>query len=282
MAPKTRMRVYVGVGIAAAFVLIFVGFIWFPVCDDQLTDGGEVVNICRHVATTDPPVVVLGVLVLVMLSSFYVEISAFGVTLKGRVAELEQRSEKTERKADDLQVKAEDLQVTVGDLADFNREQVVPQVLSPQLTAASPERVPDPRVVDLVNEYNTLRWTMPSGHDRTKKMTDMVAQLQAALCDTANFDVTAHLAHTDRGVRLAAFAYLQTHPSTDLTSTIVDMAATEDKPFGQCSALRAALHQVAVGGRLTEHDRGTLHELRDRIGHRNDRAHLIRKLLGES
>lgn len=269
-----KNRIVVGVCLVVALVGIFAAFHWYQVCDDQLTDSGTVINVCRHVETTDPPVVMLGVLVLVLLSSFYVEISAFGVTLKGRVAELEQRSEKTERRTDNLQL-------TVGDLTDFNREQVVPQVMGAQLAVAALEEVPDPRVAGLVTEYNTLRWTLPSSDDRTEKMTDVVSELRRALREAPDFDVTGHLGHTDRGVRLAAFAYLQTHPKPDLTSTIVDKAATEDKPFGQCSALRAALHQVTEGAHLTEHDRKTLHELRDRVGHKSDRAHLIKKLLGE-
>lgn len=58
---------------------IVAGFLWFRVCDEQATSSGQIIEVCRHMAATDPPIVVLGVLTLVLLSTFYAEISGFGI-----------------------------------------------------------------------------------------------------------------------------------------------------------------------------------------------------------
>jgi hypothetical protein len=257
----TRLRLLAGGGVVVAVAAIFAAFQWWRVCDEQVTATGRIVTVCRHMATTDPPVVVLGALTLVLLSMFYAEISGFGVTLRRKVAEIDER--------------ADELQETVGDLAEFNREQVMGHGLEFEIAGT----MPDTRISDLAKRYNSLRWTMPSGRERTRRMSEVVRQMQEILRDATDFDVAGHLAHDDRGMRLAAYAYLQTHTVPESTSALVDAAVHEEKPFGQFSALRAARHQRDTGVVLGEHDRLSLREMRDRVGQETDRGQLITALL---
>jgi hypothetical protein len=270
MAATKKLRVPVVVGLVVVLGAIFAAFLWFRVCDEQLTSGGQVVTVCRHTATTDPPVVVLGVLALVLLSVFYAEISGFGITLKHAVAEIDRRTKDNERTANALEE-------TVGDLTDFNRE----RILAPRVENSTPGRVPDDRIVDLAKRYNTLRWTRPSGWERTHLMTDVSHELRRALRDATDFDVLGHLRHDDRGVRLAAYAYLQDHAAPDLVAPLVAAATDEEKPFGQYSALLAVRYQLDTGARLAEQDRHLLRSMRDRIGSDSDRGQLVTAILSE-
>ena len=259
----SRLRLLAGGGVIVAVAAIFAVFQWWRVCDQQVTGTGKIVTVCRHMATTDPPIVVLGGLTLVLLSMFYPEISGFGVTLRRKVAEIDER--------------ADELQETVGDLAEFNREQVMGRGKEFEIAGS----VPDARIADLANRYNTLRWTMPSGRERTSRMSEVVRQMHENLQDATDFDVAGHLANADRGVRLAAYAYLRTHTAPESMSTLVDAAVHEDKPFGQYSALRAVRHQRDTGVPLADHDRMALREMRDRVGRDTDRGQLITALLDD-
>jgi hypothetical protein len=46
-------------------------------------------------------------------------------------------------------------------------------------------------------------------------------------------EVAEWLAAKDRGIRLAAYAYLDTRPKVELTDVLSYSALKEDKPFGQ-------------------------------------------------
>jgi hypothetical protein len=186
----------------------------------------------------------------------------------------------------ELGERSDELRETVGDLAEFNRERVVPSMVTDVEFEADEEseaggRVPDARIADLAGRYDTLRWTMPSGRERTRRMSEVTRQMEEALRDADDFDLAGHLAHHDRGVRLAAYAYLRTHTVPGLMTALVDAAATEEKPFGQYSALRAARHQRDMGVPLSDRDRGTLRAMRDRVGASADRGQLITALLEE-
>lgn len=267
MVVKTKPRIAVVVALVVVLGLILAGFTWVRVCDEQVGGGGRVVTVCRHLATTDPPVVVLGVLALVLLSAFYAEISGFGVTLKRQVAEIDRRTRENERTATALEE-------TVDDLAEFNRERVTDRAL------VADDWVPDPRITPLARQYNILRWTMRSGRERTRRMTEVVERLRTLLRDVTDFDVLGHLRADDRGVRLAAYAYVRDHVVPDVLAPLVAAATTEEKPFGQYTALRAVLHQIDAGERLEEHDRRMLMAMRDRVGADTDRGVLITAILG--
>lgn len=269
---KGRLRaVAIGGLLALVLAAVLAAFFWLRVCDEQVTGAGRVVTVCRHVATTDPPIVVLGVLAVVLLSVFYGEISGFGITLKRKVEELDERARANERKADDLEE-------TVDDLADFNRARIDEARPEDQEEQDAPN-VPHPRIRDLTERYNTIRWTMPGSRARTVRMSEVTHRMREALHDATDFDVDSHLRHEDRGVRLAAYAYLQEHPAPADVGTLVAATSGEDKPFGQAAALRALQHQLAEGARIGQDERRALSAMRDRVGADTDRGELITAVL---
>src|SRR4051812_22355577 len=69
----------ISAGTLCLFILFFGGF---PVCDDQVVNGGQVIEVCRHIQLTDPPVAALGLVMLALVGVFFPEISGFGVSLK--------------------------------------------------------------------------------------------------------------------------------------------------------------------------------------------------------
>jgi hypothetical protein len=224
-----RVRLFAGAGLAIVLAAIIAGFLAVRVCDEQLAATGAVVTVCRHMAATDPPVLVLGMVALVLLSVFYAEISGFGFTLRRKVEELENRSDALQKD-----------------------------------------------VAALTGRYDTLRETMPGGAERTRLMTELFKQLKETLRDTKDFDLAGHLRHDERRERLAAYAYLRTHTVPDVMSSLVRAATSEDTPFGQYAALRAALHQRDSGVPLAAGDRAALVEARVPG---TDRARLIDDLL---
>jgi uncharacterized membrane protein len=75
--------VIIVLGVTTLFALFFAA----EVCDQQLTDDGRAVPVCRHVQLVDAPVVAVGLVLLVALGAFYSEVSGFGFTVKARVTD---------------------------------------------------------------------------------------------------------------------------------------------------------------------------------------------------
>jgi hypothetical protein len=214
-----------------------VAFLTIRVCDEQLTDSGAVVTVCRHPQMTDPPVVAIGAIILAALGAFFTEISGFGVTLKRTVEEANRTAQAAERSANEAK---ETVQEVTGDLAEG-----IGAVLETRGVAGIGEGPPealDP-VERLAARYNQIRWTMPSGSQRTAEMTKVVLQMQELLRGATDFDIPGHLRNADRGKRLAGIAYLYANPDPARANELAEVALSEDKPFGEYQAL-VALHQL--------------------------------------
>lgn len=63
------------VGVVLALVGGFIVFFTTTICDEQATEAGAVLTVCRHLRATDPPVVAFGIVIAVLLSRFFSEIS---------------------------------------------------------------------------------------------------------------------------------------------------------------------------------------------------------------
>lgn len=105
----------------------------------------------------------------------------------------------------------------------------------------------DEQLRRLAQEYNEVRWTMPSGDVRTLRMTGIVDRMIATARETDVPDVEALLASADRGIRLVGVAYLNARPDPAHIGALADAALTPDKPFNEYWALRT-LHKL-----LTDH-----------------------------
>jgi len=179
------------------------------------------------------------------LSVFYSEISGFGISLKRRVDEVSQTARAGLQLAEINLQATQRLDETTEDLADYNRE----ATRRPGTAQPGPvyEARPDARLADvrqLAAQYNELRGTMPSGDQRTVLMDQIVQEMRFLLREAQGVDLAELLSSPDRGIRLAAYAYLLEHQDREFLSQLAEAAANEDKPHAQYWALEALRHQV--------------------------------------
>ncbi len=253
-------------------------YLWTKVCDEEVTNAGKVVRACRHPQATDAPFLALGVILLVALGAFFTEISVFGLTVKRELEAVKERQNETDEKVEKVEKTAARLDETAEDAADFHARMLARE--TGPLVVAEQSAAPHPDIVALADRYNELRWTMPSGTARNVQMNGVVREMRNVLRDTSGFDVRAHLSDPNRGVRLAAFAYLNERRDPEVFDVLVDAVLAEDKPFGQFWGLRAVVHQLAAGGaRLDDDARHKLNLLRGRLGPNTDRAQVLRDIL---
>ncbi|MEV6641096.1 hypothetical protein [Amycolatopsis sp. NPDC051371] len=282
---------------AAGIIAIAVGavigaFLWVRICDEQITQTGSVVSVCRHVQATDPPVIVIAIVLLSSLGVFYSEVSGFGVTLKRKVVELEERTKVTQQESSTTRQIAlenhrhyKDLKETAEDYGEFNKDVDRRLAQAPLDAADQVESHPavDDRIYGFARQYDTLRRTMPSGDRRTHEMTGVVNEMRRILRGAAEFDVRAHLTSESRGARLAAYAYLTENEASDQLDALVEAVVAEDKPFGQYWGLLAIEHQTGTGSPyLGEALRGRLTALLSTLGPGTDRARVIGRMLAAS
>ncbi|MEV6834228.1 hypothetical protein AB0N17_06860 [Streptomyces sp. NPDC051133] len=254
---------------AAAVALFFTT----EVCNQQLASNGKVVTVCRHPQMTDPPMVVLGLVVLVLLGVFFSEVSGFGITLKRQVEEARSTAQEAIHETRRFE---ERQQEAAGDLADGVRE-ALSRTRPAGRTAAS---APDDPVQRLAARYNEIRWTMSSGRARTAAMGAVVDEMIDLLRGARDFDVAGHLRSGDPGLRLAAAAYLYADPDPAWGRELAEAAVSEDKPFNEYWALKA-LREVFRGHceLLDEETRQLLQRRANQLPPGNDRAGQIKKLL---
>ncbi|MFI8235813.1 hypothetical protein ACIF83_00880 [Streptomyces sp. NPDC085866] len=263
---------------AAALVALAAGtavvlFFTTDVCDQQMASNGNVVTVCRHPQMTDPPMVVLGLVILVLLGVFFSEVSGFGITLKRQVEEARSAAQEAIRETREVEARHQE---TADDLADGVRE---------ALSRAQPGgRAEGPASADpvgrLAARYNEIRWTMSSGQARTQAMSEVVDEMVGLLRGARDFDVESHLRSSDRGLRLAAAAYLYANPDPAWGRALAEAAVSEDKPFNEYWALKA-LREVFRGHCefLDEETRDLLQRRLNQLLPGNDRAGQIKKLL---
>ncbi|WP_042373060.1 hypothetical protein [Streptacidiphilus neutrinimicus] len=264
--------------VAALLVVLAAGaaiamFFTQEVCDQQLAATGSVVTVCRHPQMTDPPMVIFGLVILVLLGVFFSEVSGFGITLKRQVEEARSTAQEAIRETRQIDERHRE---AAGDLAEGVREALNRVQPSGQVVEPMPVDPVDP----LAARYNEIRWTMSSGPARTAEMTAVVHEMISLLRGAREFDVASHLRSSDRGLRLAAVAYLYANPDPAWARQLAETAVSEDKPFNEYWALKA----------LSEVLRGHCEELddamRDKLQLRSrqlppgtDRSEQINKLL---
>jgi len=95
------VRWLAGVLFIAGVAVAVVAFFAVEVCDGQLTGSGDVVDVCRHMQITDPPVIAVGIVVLASLGAFFTEVSGLGISLKRDVKDAKDVSSTARRVASD-------------------------------------------------------------------------------------------------------------------------------------------------------------------------------------
>jgi hypothetical protein len=237
-----------GLILFAGLVALAGAFFTVRVCDQQLADTGSVVTVCRHPQMTDPPVVAIGAIILAALGAFFTEISGFGITLKRAVEETNRIAQAAEQTANEAK---ETVNEVAGDLAEGIGAALRTR---DDQGLVEPARNTDP-VARLAARYNEIRWTMPSGLERIAEMTKVLMQMQELLRGVRDFDLTGHLRSTDRGMRLAGIAYLNTNPDPARANALADVALAEDKPFGEYWALVTLRKLVGTDCTALDNDR---------------------------
>jgi hypothetical protein len=102
---------------------------------------------------------------------------------------------------------------------------------------------------ELVAKYNLIRATQQSSHTRTKTLTQIVAQMVALAREMPDYPWQEALSSDDRGMRVAAYAWLYAKPNADASRLLVQTLTTarEDTDFGQywnLQALQRCLQQA--------------------------------------
>jgi len=277
-AQSLAVRVTAITVITAILAAILITFTYARVCNQEVTSTGKIVETCRHLQITDPPMVAAGLVVFALLGVFYTEISGFGLSLRREVARATDKAEQATTVAEDARQKAQSAQSTAQVAENLS---LAPP---PSRTGVAYEKHELEQVIDtLANEYNITRHEMPSGDIRTSKMTAIVSRMISKLkgVDHRLFDVSAHLDSKDEGQRLAGYAYLYANPDPSHTRKI---AATigEDKPFAQYWALRTLRRQLQADPEAL--DLNTRRDLERLLGtfSGTDRAYELRHLLAEA
>jgi hypothetical protein len=171
--------------------------------------------------------------------------------------------------------------IAVLEQIDEQRENIDVGLVEAREPEAEEERPEEQASVDqLVEQYNTIRMSMPSSLKRTSEMTAIVSKMISTLQGVKGFDVTSYLHDKDRGRRLAGFAFLYANPDPQRTSELVDTLLVEDKPFGQYWALRALRKQLDTDPSALDRDtRSRLEAFLRELAPGSDRAIELQRVL---
>lgn len=82
--PRERLG---GVLVLVGAVCVVGFFVGFDVCEQQVTNSGAVVSVCRYPQLTDPPIAAFGLVMVVGLGLIFAEVSWLGISLKRKVDE---------------------------------------------------------------------------------------------------------------------------------------------------------------------------------------------------
>ena len=269
------VRVVALLVVAAGLFIAIVVYPSYRICDQELSTTGKVVNVCRHLQATDPPVIAVGLVVLAALGVFFPEISALGLSLKRGVAEAKDTASQAAAIARSAGTAA---QVAEAVLLDSGRDGTEARVISERQPGVAQE------IRSLAEEYNATRRAISPGVERTSKMTSIVARMISALNNVRqeDFDLSGSLGSEDPGLRLAGYADLYANPDPLRTQEIASALLDEDKPFTQYWGLRALRRQVESDpAALDLNTRRRLSELLKRVGSGTDRAYELRQILGD-
>lgn len=161
------------------------------------------------------------------------------------------------------------------------------EVAGEALSAPRPTKVestpPKDQLRVLTERYNVVRERQPSGYERTAEMTRIAVSMGEVATQVLGFPWAADLFSDDRGVRLAAYAYLMTQPSVEAVVPLVkSITEKEDKPFGQYWGLRAlgqAFEQRVVDSEVAATIEPTLRSYSNNMKPGTDRRVLVEAIL---
>jgi hypothetical protein len=259
------------VGALAAGLTLYYGT---RVCNERVADG-EIVEVCRQLEASDPPMVAVGLAALVALTAFFSEITGFGVSLKREVRATSQKASAALAKAS----VAKSTSVVAQDLA-FQRPTMhqSPETMSGTDVMA--------RIEELAGEYNAIRAREPTSTSRSASMTTVVTKMLSELSgvESERFSLQPLLVDAGNdGHRVAAYAYLYANPIPGFTQALVQAILSEPTRFGQYWAIRALSRIVErQPDSLDFNSQRELRRLLASLGPNTDRAYELRNLLNSA
>ena len=183
-----------------ATTYLFVSFLDKLVCDEELTNTGDLKGVCRHISLT-PPVTAVGLIMLAVLSIFFSEVSGFGFTLKARLDEVDQKAK-----------------AAASESADAKR---------------------DARLALLAARYNEVRTDFEAGKERDRVMKPVFDEMVAVARTDDDLDVQRYLRSASGGMRLAGYAYVQAHGRVEWLPDLLNARRSETLHFNEEMDLRA-------------------------------------------
>lgn len=268
----TVVRVVAGCAIALA--LLACGLLYYntQVCDEGLTSSGSIVPVCRHLLATDPPIIGLGLVILVALTAFFSEVAGFGISLKRDVRETARKADKAINRANAAESRSDVAeQLALGDR----------QSSDPHLSGERPDV--GTQIQALANEYDTIRAEDPrSSRGRSAKLTTVGSKMISALkgVPRALVEPEVLIASQEGGLRIAGYSYVYANPSATDARLVIDAILSESTRFGEYWAIRALRRVVSAEPAAIDFtSRQQLETHLAGLPQNSDRAYELRELL---
>ena len=257
-------------GLAVFLVLSVLAFLLWDVCDGTTSAGGEVVQSCRHLEISDPPMVAGGVVMVALLGFLFSEVSGFGISLKSRVREAQHAA----GAATDAALEARGAAASADLLVEYSTsgEEAAPRTIDGGDGSEDLDH--------LIARYNDIRATMPGGSGRTSAQTEIYRRMTRVVGIDPPPNPERMIAASDGGSRLAGVAALYSHPDAEQVDVLIGLAERESLPFIQYWALRA-IRKIAESdpGAFLPGSRVRLERLIGLYGAGSDRAYEARSVL---
>lgn len=278
-APSATVRWVAGFAGATVLGVGVILYYTTGVCNEQVTQVGTVVTVCRNLQVTDPPVIAIGLAMLLAMTAFFSEITGFGFSLKRDVRRANKKADTAITKAAGAENAAHSARQT-SQLAEDLTLTVASSHVEHGFPDASAARA---QLDQLISQYNTIRAQESSGPRRTSHMTMVVSRMISVLNRVAlgEFDVEAHLSRSDdNGHRLAGYAFLYANPDPRFAPALVQATVADRTPFGQYWALRALRRLISLDPSVLDfNSRNEIEELLARLRPNTDRAYELRQVL---
>ena len=134
----------------------------------------------------------------------------------------------------------------------------------------------------LSRQYVAIRGSMPSGPERTVRMTEIFGQLEAAAkkIPAAQGNIVGWLSDEDAGYQIAAIAWLRSHPENIRPAKLIDTIEHSSQPFVQYWALRVLHGHVDREGinNFRPVDLGRLQQLEKQMRQKTDRWYQLKSI----
>lgn len=275
---------------AASVAALTVCFFEVHVCNDQVTQAGRVVSVCRHMTLADPPSAAFGLVALVGLSVFFSEVSWLGITLKRQIQAVDDKATAAQDAATSAEGAARGAaEGATTALTMAGRAQVSAQrPLAARRTSVARRTRADidaalEKVDALAADYLKVR-AAPKSPERTARMTTILTSMAdiAQGVPEAEYGCRRRLASESAGQRLAGYAWVAANGGLDPGDLIddIELEHKDDRAFSEYWALLALQFQLQMSGQALEPSvRARLETLAADLKDSWDRSHVLRDIL---